>query len=296
MHSSSFGRISPNVAFSGGGGGIENAVAVGLFYALPANNTGISCEIFCSIMSSGFGDLDRCKEREASYNEIIRRYFPEDLIVGGIQARGALVNTYTEESRRQITGRLYTQPIFGVTPSFAFNGIWTKTKRLREYTISLSKKICGCTFVLSGGLTYDDPDGGANRISPDRRLVLACSIPLGDEVQIAHDYNHYDDERMRHHASLVYTPACVPGLAVTLERYSKPGLGNPSVVVKYDGDYINIKIEENLKNIYANPPDSSRDSHSNQQRFFLGTSLSLNGIKAIKKSNFNVLRSAVDKK
>ena len=202
-------------------------------------------------------------------------------------------HSVSQESSRQIIARVYSEPIFGIIPAFTFNGAWSKSSRLREYTLSLATKIFDdITFTTSAGLTYDDPTKGVNQQSPDRRLTVALTIPVGD-FKAQGTYTHHDEDRLRSYAQLQYNPSEVKGLEVTVEEYFKPGYRNPTASVKYDGDYCNIKLEESIKNIYPNSSMGGR-LHNNQQRAFFGTSITQNGFKSYRKSNVNVLRTAYE--
>jgi outer membrane usher protein FimD/PapC len=292
IFSGEFGLIGPNIAFTHAGqkvGKAQNAIGGGIFYAIPQNSCGISVETFFGIKERGFGDLNKSEEQAEEYNKIIDKYFPNTNL------KNKFINTPSVPSScRQFIARVYTKPIFGIVPAFIFNGVWaTESYRLREYTVAFTKKIFDlCTITASAGITYDDPHKGANLMSPDRRLTIACTIPIGTEFETSGTYTHYDDERLRSYAKMQYNPSAVKGLEITVEEYFKPEFRNPSASVKYDGEYCNIKAEETIKNIY----DKEKPVHSNQQRLFFGTSLSSSGMKAYRNSNFNVLRTAKDSK
>jgi hypothetical protein len=292
VYETSLGTFAPNIALSSGDAAdslserTHCTVAGGMWYALPKNSTGVSFEIFIGALGNGFGDLGKTRELENTNNEVIRRY-------GGLEGSlNAFINEHRNESIRQCTARLYAKPIFGITPTLVFNGLWTKSCRLREYTLSLSTTICDATVTATAGLTYDDPHGGRNARSPDKRVTAACSIPLDKEVCIDGSYYHHDEDRLRNYTSIKYLPKNIPGLEISVERYTKPGLNNPVASVKYDNEYVSIKAEENIKDNYADPSNGNRTSHGNQQRFFFGTSISSDGIGAPRKSSLNGLRSA----
>jgi hypothetical protein len=292
MYATELGTFAPNFAFSNGDAtddtrnGGHNTVAGGIWYALPKNDLGISFEVFFGALGNGFGDLGKTRELENINNGIIQKYNANNNL-------NNFINEHRNESIRQCVARFYTKPIFGITPAIIFSGLWTKTCRLREYTLSLSSSIGGdCTITATAGLTYDDPYGGRNARSPDKRVTVACSIPIGKEICIDGSFYHHDEDRLRNYAGIKYLPENVPGLEICAERYNKPGLNNPTVSVKYDNKYVSIKAEENIKDVYADQSNGNRSSHSNQQRFFFGTSISSDGITAPRKSSFNVLRSA----
>ncbi|GHT90945.1 hypothetical protein FACS1894122_02430 [Alphaproteobacteria bacterium] len=286
-----FGLISPNVSYSHqkwGDKKTTNAFGAGLFYRLPENETGISLEVYLSVKAKGFGDLGYENEKQEERNRFFERFNDK---------WHDRETSHETVSRRQITARVYTKPIFNITPAFTFNGVWSKTEKLREYTLSLSGKIFDyATLVVSGGLTYDDlvdgKKGGKNEKAPDRRLTIACTIPLGDDLKVRGTYFHHDDERLRSQATITYNPSEIKGLEIEAERFSRPGHSNPCFSVKYDGDYFNLKAEEKITNNYDN--DGKKAEHINQQRFFFGTSITTKGIKSARKSNINVLRTATD--
>ncbi|MDR3180084.1 MAG: hypothetical protein LBT70_04275 [Holosporaceae bacterium] len=283
------GLLSPNISFSHQDWGTENnanAIGVGLFYKLPENDKGISLEVFLGIKSKGFGDLSKSKDDLERYNEFMEKCFDTSL-------RKTFMNSPSESSStREVIVRMYTKPIWNaVTPTFTFNGVWGKSQRLREYTLSFVTRVFDYfTLVTSAGLTYDDPSGGANRQSPDRRLTVACTIPLGKDLSIAGSYFHHDEDRLRNNVGITYTPTEVKGLEFCAETYSYPGFSNPCFSLKYDGDYFNVKLEEKINNVYQNSGAKAR--HDNQQRAFFGTSITTKGIKSHRKSFFNVLRTA----
>ncbi|GHU14703.1 hypothetical protein FACS189449_11740 [Alphaproteobacteria bacterium] len=274
------GMISPHVSYSHQKWGDEretNAFGAGLFYKLPKNETGISLEVFFGVKVKGFGDLDKKNEEQEEINKFFERF--------GAGNRREISSE--SNSQRLVTARVYIKPILDITPTFTFNGAWSKTERLREYTLSLSGKIFDfATLVASAGLTYDDPDGGKNGRAPDRRLTIACTIPLGSDLKIGGTYFHHDEERLRSSAKINYKPSEIKGLEIEAERQSRPGFSNPSLTVKYDGDYVNLKAEEKINNSYDD------GKHDNQQRFFFGTSITTKGIKSMRMSNINVLRTA----
>jgi hypothetical protein len=291
MYATSLGTFAPNFAISSGdaasGSGnrrTHGTIGGGLWYALPKNDLGISFEVFVGALGNGFGDLGKTRELEDANNEIIRKY-------NTIDGLTCFLNEHQEESIRQCIARFYTKPIWGITPAFVFSGMWTNSCRLREYTVSLSTTVCGCGITAAAGLTYDDPSGGRNGRSPDKRLTIACSIPLGSECTIDGSFYHHDEDRLRNYTAITYMPESVPGFEICAERYTKPALNNPVVSVKYENKYVNVKIEDNIKNIYADESNGNRANHNNQQRFFFGTSISSDGIGAPRKSSFNVLRS-----
>jgi outer membrane usher protein FimD/PapC len=285
-----YGLISPNVAFTHSeskGSHSDSASGVGIFYALPKNNFGIYLEVFVGLKEKCFGDLNKSAEQTQDYDHIITKYFPTNLL-----KEKFLNGLPVASSSRQVISRIYTKPLDGFLPSFTFNGVWSKSNRLREYTFALTRKFekC-CTITVSAGLTYDDPHKGVNLQSPDRRLNVACTIPVGTEWEIAGTYSHHDDERLRSYAKVQYKPSSIKGLELTAEDSFRSGFRNPCFKVAYDGEHCNLKVEEALKNQFDNGTPNIKPSHKNQQRFFFGTSATTNGLNAHQKSSFNVLRN-----
>jgi outer membrane usher protein FimD/PapC len=278
-----FGMLSPHASFSNGNS-VKNsnkAIGGGILYVLPKNDLGIFFETFLGVKGKGFGDLGKEKDVSDEYNKLIDKYFTNATL------KEQFKNSVSETTTKQIIARVYTKPIFGIIPSFTFNGSWTKDSRLREYTLSFTKKIWDCLFTVSGGLSYDDPSKGANLQSPDRRLTVACCIPIGTDFKIQGSYFHHDEEQYRSYEKLQYSPSEIPGLEFNAEHYSRPDFRNPCASVKYDGKYCNLKAEETIRNSYS----EKNKQHINQQRFFFGTSVSPSRIRAYQKSNFNVLRT-----
>lgn len=283
-----FGMFSPHASFSNGNSikDSKKTVGAGILYVIPKNELGIFFETFLGIKGKGFGDLGKEKDVGDEYNKLIDKYFTTASL------KEQFKNSVSETSTKQIIARIYTKPVFGITPSFTFNGSWTKDSRLREYTLSFTKKIWDCCFTISGGLSYDDPSKGANLQSPDRRLTIACCIPIGTDFKVQGSYFHHDEDRYRNYEKFQYTPSEIPGLEVNVEHYSRPDFRNPCTSVKYDGKYCNLKAEETIRNSYS----ETNKQHTNQQRFFFGTSLSPSRIRAYQKNNFNVLRTGRDEK
>ena len=280
-----YGKIAPNVAFSTTKSH-GHTLGAGLYYALPKNDAGIYCEVFGAVKEKGFGDLGTGEDIEAAYNDFINKYFSDNAeLIDKLSHNGA------SSSSRQVIARLYSDAIFGVVPAFIFNGEWSKTQRLREYTLSFTTKLFDCLNVtLSGGLTYDDPSKGRNQKSPDRRLTAACCWNIGNEWTLKSTYSHYDEEKRRTYCLITYTPEEIKGLELSAERFSRPGRSNPVFTAKYDNEFFNLKVDENITNTYEDKEAGTRDGHSNRQRFYFGTSLSAKGLSAHRKSSFNVAR------
>jgi hypothetical protein len=285
LFNTAYGKLCPHISFSHSHvARIRNAPGCGIFYSIPENPLGISLETFLGVKAKGFGDLEKSKNAENNHNELMEKYFTDAVL------KNRFMNTHSDESTRQIIVRTSTKSIFGFTPTFVFNSLWSSSHRLREYTMSVSKKICDCcVFTVSAGVTYDDPHKGLNLESPDRRLTVACTIPLGKEVEVKGTYFHHDEDRMRSYGQVLCKPSDIPGLEVAAERYSKPGLSNPCFYVKYEGEHYDIKVEETIKNNYAN--DTQKASHVNQQRVFFGTNVSGKGIRKYRNRSINVLRT-----
>ncbi|MDR2067818.1 MAG: hypothetical protein LBP41_02405 [Holosporaceae bacterium] len=283
-----FGKISPNIAYSDArksDGSKKRAAGAGIFYSLPENEFGIFLEAFAAMKGKHFGDLGKGEERDEAYNKFIEKYFSDDDI------KKKFKNSTEDSSARQITARLYSKPVFGFTPAFIFNGEWTKSKRLREYTLSLTQNAFDCCFfTISGGLTYDDPHKGRNLKSPDRRLTLVCTVKIGSDLSVGGKYSHYDEEKRLCYAQIVYTPEEIKGLELHAERTSKPGYSNPCFSLKYDGKYFNLEAEESITNTYEDKESATVNAHSNKQKFYFGSNISSNGIGSFRKANFNVLR------
>lgn len=290
------GKISPHISFSNDRSPGNNGVAGGLYYCTPCNELGLTFETFLGVKSKGFGDLRRSKELGAEYDELMEKYFDiMDTKNGALfkALKDKFKHTNCSSSSRQIVTRITSKPILGiVTPAFTFSGLWSKSQRLREYTLSVASRIFkNVTFVISGGITYDDPTKGVNRQSPDRRLTVALSVPIGDDLKTSVSYYHHDEERLKSYAMVEYTPSQIRGLQITAEEFFKPGFRNPAVIAKYNTDYCNIRVDQSWSNSY---PSSGSRSHSNRQRAFFATSFSDRGLSQYKKSNINIERTAFE--
>ena len=54
------------------------------------------------------------------------------------------------------------------------------------------------------------------------------------------------------------------------------------------------KVEENIADSYADKRAATRDGHKNSQSIMLGTSLTPKGFRAVRKNDFNIIRTAED--
>jgi hypothetical protein len=285
-----FGTFAPNLSYSYAKWGDDkksHSAGAGFYYKLPENPYGIFFETFLGLKAKGFSDLGKGEDDAETYNKFIERYFTD----AGLKDKFKCTSSESSSSR-QIIARVYTKPLFGcITPAFIFGGLWSKNQRFREYTLSLVCRIFDyCSMVVSGGLSYDDPFRGVNQKAPDRRLTVACTIPIGTDFSLAGTYYHHEDDRLRSSASIAYTPVALEGLEIKAERSWLPGFNNNSAYVKYDGSYFNIKVEEKIENQFEH--DGKSASHRNRQRVFFGSSLTTDGIKSARKVNINVLRTA----
>ena len=267
----------------------RTALGAGIYYAAPENALGLNFETFFGIKGKGFSDLRASSESQIIYNKFIENYFMDIGPVSG-RTKADYKNSLSEESSKQFITRLYTKPIAGFVPSFIFAGTWTKSEKLREYTISLTKTIKGCAFTVSWGITYDGPHGGRNGKEKDRRFLIACSIPFNSEWSLASTYKTYADEKKTASATIDYTPEAIPGLTLEVERYKGIASDNPVASVKYEGDSFDIKAENNISN--TNRHSDTNFNHSNQYRMYFGTSLTNQGFKKNKVGGFNIIKTA----
>lgn len=324
-----YGKIAPNIGFCNNRGYVEgdgvnqksytkNAIAASLYYALPENKYGIFAEAQFSIMSKGYGSLGSDNDQVDAYNDYLDRYFFNYINTNfggyntpdfnnykgraGINTSGDLFNklkgSHGGSSSKQLVARVYTKPIWNITPAFTFKGVWSSSQRSRDYTIAFMTRVFDkCNLTLSGGLTYDDPKGGFNRKSPDRRLTLACAVDLNSEWSAEYTYGQYYDDMRRNYGSITYTPEAIKGLELCAEYTRKPGLAAPVFSVKYDGKYFDAKFEQSTPHVYENKDTGTlRNAHSNDQLFLFGTSLSRKGFGSMRKTNVNIVRSLGDYK
>ncbi|MDR0555403.1 MAG: hypothetical protein LBG20_00080 [Holosporaceae bacterium] len=292
IFSGKYGKVSPNVAYSRvrKDGKQKSAGGAGLFYASPENSSGLFFESCVSFLGKGFGDLGKSADKEEDYNAFIDQYFSPD------EVRQKFRHTGRASSLRQIVLRVYSKPIFGLVPTFTFNGEFADSEdsaadnKLREYTLSLSTKVGNVAFIVSAGLTYDDPSKGRNQRSPDRRLTLAGICSLTSECSVECNYQHYDDAMRKIYASLAYTPNDIKGLELDAELYRRPGVSNPCFTVKYDNEFFGIKAEQSTTCLYEDKEAATPTAHDNRQRFYFGTSISQRGFRAHRPWGFNVRR------
>ena len=297
------GKISPNIAYSYKKVNdkeskdafkdktSKSTVGIGVFYSIPENEYGVSFEVFAAHKGKGFVDLGKRRDEKYMYYKTI-----DDLGITTSQDEEVRRNDSLSsfDSVNEVTARLYSKPVFGVTPAIIFNGLWSASRRLREYTLSFSKKIFNkITLSVSAGVSYDYPSKGYNQGYPDRRLTVAFSIPIGNDVEILGDFGHHDDDREKTHGKIQYKPKTIPGLEINVEASGKPGSHAFTTSAKYENDYGDIKFEDVIGREYGKTPD--KDKYSNNQKFLIGTSVSPSGIRAHRKSGINVLRTAKKK-
>ena len=231
-------------------------------------------------------------------NEYIDKYLYEaipagDTIDGVPHNKAYYKNSLSEETSKQFITRLYTNPIMGFVPSFVFSGNWSNSEKFRQFTVSLTKTILGCTFTLSWGITYDAPHGGRNGNPKDRRIMLSCCVPLNKEFEMSATYSTYASERKTAYGSVTYKPEAVKGLEICAERTKGISNDNPVLGITYANEYFDVKVENNISNTNRHM-DSYK--HSTQQRLYIGTSITNNGLKASKAGGFNIIRTAVPEK
>jgi len=289
------GKISPNIGFSNVYKG-KRTVGAGLYYALPENQYGIHLEALVGAKERGYGDLGISDEKSADYDGYMNKYFGELKNIGN----GLLNEASSPQGSRFAMVRLYFDPILGFTPGFTFRGDWANdkdgnTRNYRDYSVSLTKSPWkGCVMTAVAGITYDDPDGGRNQKSPDKRLLVACSIDLDSQLSIKGTYSHLDQERMKKYASVTFAPEAIKGLEIQGEYFRMPGRSNPVFSVRYDNEYFGMKFEESVASSYDDKGSGTRDGHKNNQTIMLGTSLTPQGFRSEKKNNFNIIRMAED--
>jgi hypothetical protein len=286
-----WGKLSPSVAYSEDSG--VRTGGAGVFYATPPLDGLLLVETSVSFTGRGFSDLGQGAAMEESYNSFINRYFSPDTV------RTHLRRASSVSSSRQVTLRLSTVPLGEdrISLAFTFCGGWTNSgtgihtdKKLREYTFSVIGKSFRCfSWCLSAGLTYDDPSKGRNLRSPDRRLTLAGTIDLNSEWQVQGNYVHYDAELRRSYVCGTFTPDAISGLELCAERFSCPGVSNPCVSAKYSNEFFRIKAEQDQQNIYADGGANTNTSHTNRQRFSVGTSVSRSGVRSNRACSANIL-------
>lgn len=292
------GKISPNIGFSNVYQE-RRAVGAGLYYALPENQYGIHLEALVGAKEKGYGDIGISGEKSEDYDEYIKSKYFEDL--DGSLKEKLLNGPSSPQGSRFAMVRLYFDPIFGFTPGFTFRGDWANdkdknTRSYRDYSASLTKSFFNkrCMMTAVAGITYDDPDGGRNQKSPDKRLLIACSIDLDSQVSIKGTYSHLDQERMKKYASIAFTPEAIKGLEIQGEYFRMPGRSNPVFSVRYDNEYFSMKFEESIASSYEDNGSGTADGHKNNQTIMLGTSLTPQGFRSEKKNSFNIIRMAED--
>lgn len=283
-----YGLLSPAISYSyDKDHQKKSAVGASIYYSAPKNKIGVFFEAFFAVKSKGYTSLG--KDSIEDVNAFIEKYFtnPNDI--------RNLKQTSGESSSRQAVIRLYTKPYYGFTPSFIFSGNWSSDTRDRRYTLALSKKLGSAIITCSGGLTYDDPSGGKNQRSPDRRFTLTCAIPVGSDLVVKGTYSYYNDETYRTYGDIEYSPSQIKGFTIGVEDTKMPEFNNTKVTLKYVGEHGEFKVDENIINRYERPGVGvTTRTHKNQQRFFVGTSISKSGMHSCQKNSFHVLR--VDRK
>lgn len=295
-----YGKLAPSIGYSNNRAGHErNATAFSLYYALPANDYGIFLESLFSFMEKGYGSVGIDEKTAEDFNEYLEKYLSKifNTAEGG-SLKAQLENSSEHNSSRQVVVRLYTKPIWNITPAFIFKGNWvTNSERTRDYTVALTTTIFKkCNLTLSAGLTYDDPGKGFNQKSPDRRIGLACAINFNEEWSSKYTYTQYYDEMKLNYASISYNPKNIKGLELCFEETWKPGLSSPCFSIDYNNKYFSVKLEENQCHTYEDRESKTSNSHSNGQRMLFGTSFGKGGIRNVRKMNVTILRTMDDYK
>ena len=287
------GKIAPNVGFTDTYQG-KKAAGAGIYYATP-DSYRVHFETMLAAKGRGYGDLKISEEKNEDHDYYMEKYFPT--LADNFHLKNGPFNP---ENSKSAMVRLYTDPIHGYTPGFTFVGAWSNnhdgnTNNYRDYSVSLTKSpFEGCVVTAVAGLTYDDPTKGRNQKSPDRRLTLACNINLNSEISLKGTYSHLDQERMKKYGSITYAPEAIKGLEFQAEYFRMPGKSCPVFSVKYDNEYFGVKVEENISDSYADKRSATRDGHKNNQSIMLGTSLTPKGFRAVRKNDFNIIRTAED--
>lgn len=280
-----YGKISPNFAFSSRSG-YNSTFGGGIYYAIPKNNLGLHFELYAAVKEQGFSDLGKTKENEDIYNSFINKYFSNNANID----RSRLLNNSSASSSRQVTARIFSDAIVGFVPTFTFNGEWSSTQRLREYTISLSTVRGPLCVAINAGLTYDDPSKGVNQQSPDRRMTLAFCWNMNSELSMKGTYSYYEADKRKLYGAITYTPDAIKGLEISGERTSKPGKSVPVATAKWDGKHCNVKYNKTIINSYQDNGAKTEDKHLNCDSLSAGTSITADGFRAHKKNSFNVIR------
>lgn len=293
-----YGKIAPSIGYSNNRARHEaNAGAISLYYAAPANKCGVFFETLFSVMEKGYGSVGFDEKKAEDFNEYLEKYLDKIFNTNdGKDLKKQLENSSEHGSSRQVVVRLYTKPIWNITPAFIFKGNWvTKSERTRDYTLALTTTVLRkCNLTLSAGLTYDDPSKGFNRKSPDRRIGLACAVNFNEEWSSKYTYTQYYDEMKLNYASLTYNPKNIKGLELCWEETWKPGLSSPCFSVDYDNKYFCAKFEENQAHCYEDKESKTSNGHANGQRISFGTSLGREGFRNVRKMNVTIIRTMDD--
>ncbi|MDR0968334.1 MAG: hypothetical protein LBL99_01715 [Holosporaceae bacterium] len=294
IFSGAFGKISPNIAYSDSRAGekTRRTGGYGIFYALPENDAGIFFEALLAYQGRGYSDLGVSEDVEKNLDEIIDEYFAGDAKMQKFKSRSS-----EGASTRKVTLRLYTKPIWGITPAFIFNSEWSSSadrlsdKRLREYTLCFTTRIYKtCSIILIGGLSYDDPSMGNNRRSPDKRLNLTCSWDITPEFMVEGTFLNFEDKQKRTYGHMSYRPEAVKGLETDVELWRRPGMSGKIFTVKYDADFFDVKVVHEQYNSYDDKTAQTSNGHNSEQTIYLGTSVSKDGFSTPKKNSFNIIR------
>lgn len=290
-----YGKFAPSLGYSNNHIKHEsNAVAFSLYYAIPTNQYGIFLESLFSFVEKGYGSVGLDEQKAEDFNKFLEKYLDKIFNTArGKDLKEKLANSSEQGSSRQVTVRLYTKPIWNITPSFIFKGSWiTNSERTRDYTVALTTTVMKkCNLTLSAGLTYDDPGKGYNQKSPDRRIGLACAIKFNEEWSSKYTYTQYYDEMKLNYASITYNPKNIKGLEICFEENWKPGLASPCFSIDYNNKYFTAKFEENQCHTYEDKESKTSNSHSNGQRILLGTSIGKEGFRSVRKMNAVILRT-----
>ncbi|MDR0968701.1 MAG: hypothetical protein LBL99_03680 [Holosporaceae bacterium] len=296
-----FGKISPNVAYSDSrgrnGGKSRKTGGFGAFYAIPENDAGIYLETLLAYKGRDYADLGLMEDEREDLDDFIKEYLDGETCFNIVkQSRIRPINN-NEASTRKVAVRLYSKPIYGITPAFVFKGEWASSSdklrdgKLREYTLCFTTNVTkNCIAIFIAGLSYKDPDGGRNRRSPDRRINLTFTWNITPEFLLEGTYLTYDGQQRRPYGHARYKPEAVKGLEAEAELYAMRGSQDKIFTIRYETDFFDVKAVEEQHFTYDDKKYGQSKNHLNAQQFYFGTSLSKDGFGQHKKNSFNVIR------
>lgn len=273
----SCGKFSPRCAYSFDKNNLtKNAIAASCYYGIIFEKSLISLDTEVFVKTKGFSTLNNsgCDDnKEYCFDHYLTSFKKFN------QSSG------TESVEKGLDIRLGFNKLANILDfSFVFNGNWSRHNRYRSYIIAACVKPSNSWSVCaSAGLVYDDPAGGKNKKSPDRRLAIGITIPVGD-IEFRTSYAYYEDDLYRSIYTAEYNSSHIKGLSLTGEVVVKPDFRLPNASIKYRNEYFDLKVAHNIVNKYQ-----PAKVHEYTDSLFFKTKVTSSGIKSPNKTHYMII-------